>query len=67
MLPVLMSCAVTPRLAELMAATMPAGVVALAATAMVFENCVPVGVAMSVALFKVDVSVSTPLLFTPEE
>ena len=56
-----------PKLAELMAATMPAGVVAVAATAMVFENCVPVGLAMSAALLAVDVSVTTPLVFTPEE
>ena len=67
MLPVLMSCAEMPKLAELIAATMPAGVVALAATAMVLENCVPVGVAMSAALLVVDVSTTTPLLFAPEE
>ena len=56
-----------PKLAELMAATMPAGVVAAAATAMVFENWVPVGAAMSAALWVVDVRVTTPLLLTPEE
>ena len=67
MLPVLTSCAEMPKLAELMAATMPAGVVAVAATAMVFENWVPVGAAMSSLLLAVDVSVTTPLLLTPEE
>lgn len=67
MLPVLMSCAEIPKFAEMMAATIPAGVVEAAATSMVFENWVPVGAVISVALLVVDVSVTTPLLFTPEE
>ena len=67
MLPVLMSWAEMPKLAELIAATMPPGVVALADTEMVFENCVPVGAAILAALLAVEVRVSTPLLLTPDE
>ena len=66
-MPVLTNWAEMPLLEALMAATMPAGVVALAAMAILVEGWLAVGVAMS-ALdpLAVAVKVITPLEAAPE-
>ena len=61
-LPVFTSCAEMPLLAALMAATMPAGVLASLEMAMLLSGWVAVGAAMSAAPLLVDVRVIAPLL-----
>ena len=63
-MPVLISCALIPNVDEVMAATMPAGVVAAAPISMVLKL---VGAAMSAAPLAAEVKTRTPLLFVPDE
>ena len=62
-MPVLMSCALIPNVEELMADTMPAGVVAAAPMAMVLKL---VGAAMSWAPLSVEVKTSTFAVALPD-
>ena len=58
-MPVLISCALIPNVDELMAATMPAGVVEAAPISMVLKL---VGAAMLAAPLAVERKINTPLL-----
>ena len=62
-MPVLISCALMPNVDELMADTMPAGVVAAAPMAMVLKL---VGAAMSWAPLAAEVKTSTPVVVLPD-
>ena len=62
-MPVLMSCALIPNADELMADTMPAGVVAAAPMAMVLKL---VGAAMSAAPLAVEVKTRTFVVVLPD-